>query len=76
MADKLRAGGYGWGHAKQDLFEALDQHLTPMRERYNTLRADQAQLDAILEEGAQRARAIAQETLGRVRLAIGIDRSE
>src|SRR5690606_30118594 len=34
MASKLRAGGYGWGHAKQDLFEALDAELGPKRAHY------------------------------------------
>ena len=46
MASKLRAGGYGWGHAKQELFAALDAQLAPLRERYLELRADEAQLDA------------------------------
>ena len=42
MAKKLRAGGYGWGHAKQELFVALDAQLAPLRERYHELRADEA----------------------------------
>ena len=73
MARKLRAGGYGWGHAKQALFEALDAHLAPMRERYIALRADEAQLDRLLHDGAERARAVAQRTMQRVRAAVGID---
>ena len=56
MARKLRAGGYGWGHAKQELFEALDAQLAPLRERYVALRADEAALDGVLAEGAERAR--------------------
>lgn len=72
LAGKLEAGGYGWGHAKQDLFEALDRVLAPMRERYDALRADEAHLDHILAEGAERARPIAQATMRRVRRAIGI----
>jgi tryptophanyl-tRNA synthetase len=72
MADKLRAGGYGWGHAKQDLFEALDAQLAPLRERYHALRADEERLDRILEDGAERARVIARRTMDRVRHAIGV----
>lgn len=74
MARKLRAGGYGWGHAKQELFELLDAQLGPLRQRYQELRSDQDRLDAILQQGAGRARTIAQQTLSRVRRAIGIDR--
>ena len=35
LAAKLRAGNYGWGHAKQELFEELNAQLSPMRERYS-----------------------------------------
>lgn len=73
MEQRLRQGGYGWGHAKEDLFEALESELGPMRARYAELRADEAQLDAILREGAQRARAVAHRTIERVRRAVGID---
>ncbi|HEX5656756.1 MAG TPA: tryptophan--tRNA ligase [Polyangiales bacterium] len=72
LARKLRAGGYGWGHAKQDLVTALDETLGPMRERYQVLRGDEAKLDALLEAGATRARIIARATMERVRDAIGI----
>lgn len=72
MAAKLRAGGYGWGHAKQDLFELVESLLGSKRQRYQELRADEAALDAILEEGAAKARAIARRTIERVRKAIGI----
>jgi len=72
MAAKLRAGGYGWGHAKQDLFEAIDAELAPLRERYEALRANEAALEEELERGAERARPIAHATMDRVRSAIGI----
>jgi tryptophanyl-tRNA synthetase len=73
LAAKLRAGNFGWGHAKQELFELLDRQLTPMRERYVELRRQPEQIDAVLEQGAQKARARAQKTLGRVRRAVGLD---
>jgi tryptophanyl-tRNA synthetase len=73
LAAKLRAGNYGWGHAKQELFEVLDKHLSPLRERYVELRNHPERIDAVLEEGAQRARVRARATLQRVRRAIGIE---
>ena len=72
MASRLRAGGYGWGHAKQALFEALDATFAAKRERFHSLRADEAQLDRILAAGADRAREIARRTMARVRKAVGV----
>ncbi|MGF1469261.1 MAG: tryptophan--tRNA ligase [Sandaracinaceae bacterium] len=72
VAEKLRAGGYGWGHAKQALFEILDAQLGPRRDRYRELREDPAELDRILDEGSDRARALARTTIDRVRAATGI----
>jgi tryptophanyl-tRNA synthetase len=72
LAEKLRAGGYGWGHAKHELFELLDAQLSPLRARYLELRADETQLESVLVAGEERARAIARRTMQRVRTAIGI----
>jgi tryptophanyl-tRNA synthetase len=44
------------------------------REAFVVLRADERKLDAILDEGAARARRVARGTISRVRAAIGIDR--
>jgi tryptophanyl-tRNA synthetase len=74
LAAKLRAGNYGWGHAKQDLLEALESELGPIRERYMKLRSDEDELDRILARGAERARVIARATMERVRAATGITR--
>jgi tryptophanyl-tRNA synthetase len=75
QAQKLRAGGYGWGHAKQALFEAIDAEIAPKRALYAELRRDEAALDRVLDEGAEKARVIAQRTMGRVRERIGIVRA-
>ena len=72
VAGKLRAGGFGWGHAKEALFEAIEAELGPKRQAFEALRDDTDKLDAILNDGANRARAIAQATMTRVRKAIGI----
>ncbi len=48
------------------------EFLAPVRERYEELRPDEAALEAALEAGAEKARAIAAQTLAEVRAAIGI----
>ncbi|MEY4577982.1 MAG: hypothetical protein RL701_2685 [Pseudomonadota bacterium] len=73
LAGKLRAGNYGWGHAKQELYEVLEARLAPMRERYLELRSHPERIDAVLEAGAVEARKRAQRTIARVRRAVGID---
>ena len=73
IKQKLEAGGYGWGHAKQDLYEAIEVEIGPKREAYLEIRADEPKLDAILGDGADKARAIAHATMRRVRSAVGID---
>ena len=75
MAQKMRKGvGYGWGHAKQDLVDVLEAELGPFRERYAELRANETELDTQLAIGASKARKIAQNTMRRVREAIGMRR--
>jgi tryptophanyl-tRNA synthetase len=72
LAAKLRAGNYGWGHAKQELYEVLEARIAPMRERYIELRKNPEEIDAILEAGATEARKRARATMDRVRRAVGI----
>ena len=73
MKRKLEAGGYGWGHAKQDLYEAVEAELGPKREAYLEIRSNEQGLDELLHAGAGKARAIADRTMDRVRHAIGIE---
>lgn len=63
--------GVGWGEVKGELFQVMDAYLAEPRTRYNALLSDIPQLDRILEDGASRAREIAQATMKRVRQAIG-----
>ena len=72
LAAKLRAGGYGWGHAKEDLYQALETKVGPLRERYLELRQQPQAIDEILAAGAERARVRARATMERVRHAVGI----
>lgn len=71
MADKFRAGGYGYGHAKKALLEALLDGFRNERDTFDRLMADRSVIDAELESGAVKARAIAHEVLGRVRSKLG-----
>ena len=48
------------------------EYLAPVRERYEEIRADEDKLEAILEVGAGKARAIAASTLAEVRAAMGV----
>lgn len=73
MASQLRAGGYGWGHAKNDLRTALNERFAEPRERYNDLIANPAQIEDALQQGAQKARKVAQDVLGRVRDRLGMN---
>jgi tryptophanyl-tRNA synthetase len=64
--------GQGYGAFKEAAGEAVVELLAPVRERYTELRGDQAALEATLQEGADRARSIASDTLGEVRTAMGV----
>jgi tryptophanyl-tRNA synthetase len=64
--------GSGYGDFKGAVAEAVVDFLAPVRERYEQLRPDEAALEAALTAGAEKARAIASETLAEVRAAMGI----
>ena len=64
--------GSGYGDFKGAVAEAVIEWLTPVRERYDELRADSEELEGILEAGADKARAIARGTLAEVREVMGV----
>jgi tryptophanyl-tRNA synthetase len=72
MKDEFRAGGLGYGHFKQRLFEAIWEYFAPMRARRAEILARPDYVNDVLEDGARRAREIALETMARVRLATGL----
>lgn len=71
MANKLREGGYGWGHAKKDLLDAIVTHFKPQRERFDYLMANTDEIDSELAKGAEKARKVAADVLKRVRAKTG-----
>jgi tryptophanyl-tRNA synthetase len=73
LAARFRAGGMGWGEAKEELFRVANRELSPIRERFDAIMADIPALDKILAAGAEKARPIAAATVRRLRKAAGID---
>ena len=71
MASNLSAGGYGWGHAKKDLLEALVDGFAKERDTFNRYMNDLPALDSELQKGAEKARVVATATVGRLRNALG-----
>ena len=71
MAGKLKAGGYGWGHAKKELLSIINTKFDAPREKFNYYMSHKNELDLVLESGANKARKVAQATLERVRNQIG-----
>ncbi len=61
-----------YGELKGAVAAAVVDYLAPVRERYAELRGDEQALEAILADGAERARAIAGETLADVRERMGV----
>jgi tryptophanyl-tRNA synthetase len=64
--------GQGYGAFKGAVAEAVVDYLAPTRERYPEIRADEAGLERVFATGAEKARAIASETLADVREAMGV----
>ena len=66
------ADGIGWGDAKQMLFERIDAELAPMRARYDDLMAHPEKVEAALQIGAERARALSRPLIATLRAAVGL----
>ncbi len=73
MRAAFEKGGMGYGDAKQNLYEALELAFEKPTQLYNDYMADTKKIDALLEKGAERARAVARKTLSRARKAVGLN---
>ena len=71
LRKKYLAGNYGYGHAKQELYELIIQKFSREREAFNFYFSNLDELDKKLKEGEDRARVIAHATLKRVRNKLG-----
>ncbi len=72
LAERYRAGGMGYGHAKTELYETMERYFEPMRERRMSLEKDPDFVEDVLRMGAKRASKVAQDVLGRAREAVGL----
>ena len=68
---ELRAG-LAWGEAKQRLFDQIEGQIGPMRAKYEEMMAAPEKLEAILQQGAAKARALAGPLLAKAREAVGL----
>ena len=71
MRANYEKGGYGYGHAKQALYELILEKFKKERAAYDGYMNNPAELDKILKAGADKARVIAKTTLKRVREKLG-----
>jgi tryptophanyl-tRNA synthetase len=73
MRNKYQGGNYGYGHAKQELFELIVATYQQEREKYWELMENTDIIDKLLQEGAEKARKVARPVLQRVRKQLGFN---
>jgi tryptophanyl-tRNA synthetase len=71
MRRNYEAGGYGYGHAKKELYELILRRFAPERERFNFYMNNLPELDAQLAIGAKRAQEYGAGVLAKVRQKMG-----
>ena len=72
MKSKYRAGNYGYGHAKKELFDKMWAYFEPMRKKREELAANLDYVEEILRKNGERAREEAEKLLSKVRCAVGL----
>lgn len=75
IAEKYRAGGYGYGHAKKELLNLITGYFSEARERRKELAADMDYVHDVLREGGGKARRRAEMVMEPIRSAAGLHRS-
>ena len=71
LRSKYEGGNFGYGHAKQELFELICVNFSAEREKFKHLMENKNIIEEQLQKGAEKARVIAREVLTRVRTNIG-----
>ncbi|MFT4834949.1 MAG: tryptophanyl-tRNA synthetase [Marinoscillum sp.] len=71
MRKNYLAGNYGYGHAKQELYEVIAERFNDVRSRYDHLIANPTELDRQLKLGEEKASKIAQSVLSKVKEKLG-----
>jgi tryptophanyl-tRNA synthetase len=73
MRRRYLEGGVGYAEVKEELAGLLRDTFEAPRRRFTELMDDRARIDAVLAEGARKARATARGVLTRVRKAVGLE---
>ena len=73
MTANYLGGNYGYGHAKQALFELICEKFKTEREKYNYYINNRPEVDALLKIGAQKSATIANDVLAKVREKLGYE---
>jgi tryptophanyl-tRNA synthetase len=73
LAEKYRAGGYGYGDAKKLLLEKVIDHFKPFREKREELKNNLDYVKSVLKDGSKRARETASKTKEEVWKAVGLN---
>ncbi len=71
LAEKLKAGGYGWGHAKKELLDKIVSSFSEERAKFEHYQNNPKEVEEVLTEGALKAKKVARATLERVRNSLG-----
>jgi tryptophanyl-tRNA synthetase len=72
MINSFHTGGTGYGDYKKQLFAAVMDYFAPMRARRTHYEAHPEEVEAVLQAGAAKARAVAETVMERVRRAVGL----
>ena len=73
MRKKYQAGGMGWGNAKQELFEIMNETIAPIRSKYEDLINNKTYIDEVLTEGAKKASKIVSKKVAFLRKELGLE---
>ena len=71
LRQKYLAGNFGYGHAKQALFELILDKFAEPRQRYDYYMNHKEEIDQALSQGAEKAKTVANEVLNRTRKQLG-----
>lgn len=71
LKENYLSGGFGYGHAKTELFNYILTKFSKERDSFNYYMSNKEELDKVLKTGAVKANKVAQEVLNRVREKLG-----
>ncbi|WP_319370116.1 tryptophan--tRNA ligase [uncultured Ilyobacter sp.] len=72
MRQKFTAGGYGYGHAKKELLEAILEYFSEARAKREELAKNPEYVEAVLKKGREKARSIARAKIDLVKKTVGL----